>query len=152
MVVEEKERKGCFNASGGGSVKNFPIVGLLTFAALVGSHTAARETLVTKWDYFVISTPDFVGPFRGNDPTFRAPVPVDVAEPNLGGNQGEIAEFEVIVDEAGQTTVEHGLTTPPSKKDKQIRNVLRHWRFQPAMLDGKPIRIRLRVNISNSTP
>jgi TonB-like protein len=130
---------------------------LIAFAGfvLIPSHQGAqapRQSL-TKWDYIVVSTPDFLGPFRGYDSTFRAPVPTDVAKPALESSRtGEIGVLEVIVGTDGKTKVERALRTSESKLDKKIREVVSRWRFQPARLDGRRIRVRLRVTVSHENP
>ena len=120
---------------------------------LVQAHVIAQPTgkSRTKWDYFVVSTPDFLGPFRGSDSTFRAPVPIDVPQPSLDGSRnGPIAVLEAIVGTDGKTRVERTLRTSGSKSNRRIREVVSRWRFEPARLDGQPVRVRLRVTVSNA--
>jgi hypothetical protein len=109
-----------------------------------------KRTYATKWDYFVVSTPDFPGPFRGRDSTFRAPVAVDVATPGVESSRnGVIALLEVIVSSDGSTQFEAMLKPSGSRSTKRIRDVVNRWRFEPARLDGRAIRVRLRVTVSN---
>jgi|SRR5688500_10772095 len=120
---------------------------------LVPGHVVAQPTgkSRTKWDYFVVSTPDFLGPFRGNDATFRAPVPIDVPQPSLNGSRnGPIAVLEAIVGTDGKTRVERTLKASERKSNRRIREVVSRWRFEPARLDGQPVRVRLRVTVSNA--
>jgi TonB family protein len=128
---------------------------ILATVAIIPSHYEAQgeRTYATKWDYFVVSTPDFLGPFRGNDSTFRAPVPTDVAKPAVeSSRKGEIGLLEVIVSSDGSTKVERMLRSSGSRSGKAIREVVNRWRFEPARLNGRAIRVRLRVTVSNHNP
>lgn len=130
---------------------------VITFATLafIPIHYAAQgqRTYATKWDYFVVSTPDFLGPFRGNDSTFRAPVPTEVAKPAVeSSRKGVIGVLEVIVSSDGRTKVERVLRASGSRSARRIREVVNRWRFEPARLDGQAIRVRLRVTVSNDSP
>jgi hypothetical protein len=120
------------------------------FVILATAAAAQAPETATKWDYFVVSTPDFAGPFRGNDPAFHAPVPVKVGEPNVDvTDRTEIGELEAVVDADGKTTAENFLHVSGIAAEKELREIINQWRFKPATLDAKPIRVRLRITVSN---
>jgi len=48
---------------------------LFLLSALCGDALAQTSGIPVRWDWLVVSTPDFVGPFRGNLPGFKAPAP-----------------------------------------------------------------------------
>lgn len=126
---------------------------MLAAFAIITSHPVAQEkrTYETRWDYFVVSTPDFLGPFRGNDPAFRGPVPIQIAKPAIDGSR-VAATLEAIVDSKGTTKVERILTSSGSASVRRIKQVVNRWRFEPARLDGQAIRVRLRIAVLNTHP
>jgi hypothetical protein len=122
---------------------------LLLLSALCGDALAQTSGIPVRWDWLVVSTPDFVGPFRGNLPGFKAPAPKVPLPKILPLTQtGPIfGQFEVIVTVRGQTVVEKTLRVSSREVNSKAMEALRHWRFDPASLDGKPIRVRLRVQV-----
>jgi len=107
----------------------------------------ANRQIPVRWDWIVVSTPDSVGPFRGNEPGFRAPVPKESLPATvLAGSDGNIAGiFEVIVTVEGVVEWERALAGSNPAVNTIARQTLSRWRFVPAWLDGKAVRVRLRV-------
>jgi hypothetical protein len=107
----------------------------------------ARTSVPVRWEWFVVSTPDFVGPFRGDAPGFRAPVPRQPLPRTLrlAREARHFGQFEVIVTTDGRTVTEKTLRVSGPEIERRTTEVLRRWRLAPALLDGKPIRVRLRV-------
>jgi hypothetical protein len=95
------------------------------------------------------STPDSAGPFRGNSPGFNAPTPKAPLPKTLAVNEDRQVSgtFEVIVSVEGQAVVETTLYASSRGTASKARAVLNQWRLNPASLDGKPIRVRLRVQV-----
>ena len=122
---------------------------LLVLSALCTDALAQTSGIPVRWDWLVVSTPDFVGPFRGNLPGFKAPAPkVPLPEILPLAQSGPVfGQFELIVTVRGQTVVEKTLRVSSREVNSKAMEALRHWRFDPASLDGKPIRVRLRVQV-----
>ena len=106
-----------------------------------------KRAIPVEWDWFVVSTPDFVGPFRGNEPSFKAPVPEEPLPKAVTTTQkGRISgTFEVIVTTKGVAELEKVLSVSGPAVRSRAKEVFSRWRLEPASLDGKPIRVRLRV-------
>ena len=120
---------------------------VLIFA--IQGERPAPVTAHTAWSYEVVSTPDFKGPFRGSDPSFTPPDPINLAKPNVMSDDPDItASYEAIVGINGHVTVERRISATRKAHDREIRAVIGHWRFKPATLEGKPIRVRIRVMVS----
>jgi hypothetical protein len=106
-----------------------------------------------KWTYRVMGMPDVGGPFSSDLSGFEAPVelsvrrsPKDRREFAMGGGK-----YEGIIDTSGNTTVERTLAMPPSPLgDRLARQAIESWRFQPARLQGKPVRVRIRIEIART--
>lgn len=107
----------------------------------------ARTSVPVRWEWFVVSTPDFLGPFRGDSPGFRAPVPRQPLPTTLRLVRGvrHAGQFEVVVTTNGRAVTEKTLRVSGPEIERRTNEVLKRWRFAPALLDGKPIRVRLRV-------
>jgi len=58
-----------------------------------------------------------------------------------------LAQFEVIVTMEGGTVLEKTLSVSGPEVERRTKDAIRRWRLTPALLDGKPIRVRLRVII-----
>jgi|RhiMetdeSRZDD1v2_1073273.scaffolds.fasta_scaffold385125_2 hypothetical protein len=106
-----------------------------------------QRAVPVQWDWFVVSTPDFVGPFRGNEPSFKAAVPKDPLPKTLTATQkGRISgTFEVIVTTKGTAELEKVLAVSGPEARTGAKEAFSRWRLEPASLDGKLIRVRLRV-------
>lgn len=113
------------------------------------AEAVARDAseVAVSWDWAVVSTPDFYGPFRGTLPAFRPPVPKLALPSTLKLNREKrvSGRFEVIVGTDGLTTLEQTLTVSGPEAKRRIEEVLKRWRFEPATLDGEPIRVRIRI-------
>jgi hypothetical protein len=126
------------------------LIGFAAVLLLPNECAAQARKSSTKWDYVVVSTPDFLGPFRGDDPTFQQPLPRVMARPQVDGSrEGLIGVLEVIVGTDGKTSVEKMLKTLGPTSRNKISDVVTRWQFKPARLDGRPIRVRLRVTVHN---
>ena len=119
----------------------------LLFLQCASGVAQTQRTVPVQWNWWVVSTPDFVGPFRGNDAGFKAPVHKEALPKTLAVTQkGRIAgTFEVIVSTAGNAELEKVLSVSSAEVRARAREVLNLWRLEPALLEGKPIRVRLRV-------
>src|SRR5262245_57437081 len=119
---------------------------LLLFAPLPTIAQTQRSVPV-RWDWLVVSTPDFTGPFRGSVPSFKAPVPKEPLPKilRLTRETKVLGQFEVIVTTEGNTELEKTLKVSGPEVENRAKEVLNRWRFESASLDGKPIRVRLRV-------
>ena len=115
------------------------------------SVSSDASPLTTAWKYWVVSTPDIVGDFEGNATGFRPPVGVKVAMPRVGNQTDSSGECEALIDADGRTTFEHGIAAVHDMDTAAVRRAIDEWRFTPATLDGKPIRVRLRVEVANSS-
>jgi hypothetical protein len=127
----------------------FARVMFLLFSLCTAAGAQAPTTIQVRWDWFVVSTPDFVGPFRGDSPGFKAPVPKAPLPKTLPlANGGTIlGQFEVVVTLAGRTTFEQTLNVSSQDVASKPKKALKDWRFVPASLDAKSIRVRLRVQL-----
>jgi hypothetical protein len=130
----------------GSSLQVFGII--LAFLCSAPLVRAAGEVTV-HWEYFVVSTPDFDGAFRGHAPGFRPPVPQQVTQPKLRVHRAQRAwgTFEAIVDTDGKTTPERSLIVSSPAVKRQIEAIISRWRFEPATLEDQPIRVRLRITV-----
>ena len=117
---------------------------LLPCASALAQTPSARPV---QWDWFVVSTPDFVGPFRGSEPGFKPPVPQEPLPRTLTTTQkGRVSgTFEVIVTTKGTAELEKVLAVSGPEVRTRAREIFGRWRLEPASLDGKPIRVRLRI-------
>lgn len=100
------------------------------------------------WEYGVVSTPDFTGPFRGEEPTFEPLAEISVSKPTKPPTNARMAAWlEAIVDAEGKTAVERTIGASSPEGEKAARQIINSWRFRPARLEGKPIRVRIRIDI-----
>ncbi len=106
-----------------------------------------QRSVPVRWDWLVVSTPDFTGPFRGNAPGFKAPVPKEPLPKTLSLTRESrtLGQFEVIVTTEGDTVLENTLSVSGPEVENRAKEALSRWRFESASLDGTPIRVRLRV-------
>ncbi len=107
----------------------------------------ARTSVPVRWEWFVVSTPDFLGPFLGDSSDFRSPVPKRPLPRTLRLVRGvrHAGQFEVLVGTDGRVVTEKTLSVSGPEIERQTNEALKRWRFTPALLDGKSIRVRLRV-------
>jgi hypothetical protein len=119
---------------------------ILMWACTLG-FAQARPSVPVRWEWFVVSTPDLLGPFRGDAPGFKAPVPRQALPKTLrlARDSQHFGQFEVIVTTEGRTVAATTLRVSGPEIERRTNEVLRRWRFAPALLDDKPIRVRLRV-------
>src|SRR5262245_66114222 len=118
---------------------------LLNSAASVAQEPQTIGIAVQcHWD--VVSSPDFYGPFRGTEPGFRNPTPNQPLPTSLAlaHDKDPIGIFEALVSAEGVTMPEQTIDVSSSETERVVNEVLNKWRFAPATLDGKPIRVRLR--------
>ena len=106
-----------------------------------------KRAVPVQWKWLVVSTPDYIGPFRGKEPGFKAPIlkaplPTTLA---VTAKDSILGAFEVIVTAKGTAELETVLTASSADVRAVAKQVVSRWRFTPASLDGKPIRVRLRV-------
>lgn len=108
------------------------------------------KAVQVRWDWWVVSTPDFLGAFRGNEPGFKAPVPKQSLPQTLAlpSETAALGQFEVIATTDGITVFEKTLHVSGPEVESQVKDALARWSFEPALLDGKPIRVRLRVVVA----
>jgi hypothetical protein len=131
--------------------KRLAVVITLLLAFGVPVSQGCAPAFATTWRYFVVSTPDIVGDFQGNAPTFRPPTPVQVVTPTVGRQPDSAGQFEAIVDANGSVTFEHSVTVLHEIDAARVSQIINGWRFTPATLDGTPIRVRLRIQVINDT-
>src|SRR5262245_15054843 len=129
--------------------RTFAKVMFLLFSLCTAASAQAPTTVPVRWDWFVVSTPDFIGPFRGNSPGFKAPVPKGPLPKTLplAKSRAIFGQFEVIVTVTGRTMYEKTLNVSSQDVESKAMKALSEWRFAPASLDTKPIRVRLRVQL-----
>ena len=120
---------------------------LLLLLPCASALAQTRRAIPVQWEWFVVSTPDFVGPFRGSEPSFKAPVPEEPLPKILTTIQkGRISgTFEVIVTTKGTAELENVLAVSGPAVRTRAKEIFGRWRLEPASLDGKPIRVRLRI-------
>ena len=126
---------------------------LLVFAVMCTPAVAlAQASIPVRWDWMVVSTPDFVGPFRGSDPGFEAPVPKEPLPARLAlARKLPLAGiFEAIVTIDGATLFEKTLKASSPEIERRVKEAVRKWRFTPARLDGKLIRVRVRIFLESA--
>jgi hypothetical protein len=116
---------------------------------VISGRVAILESTLT-WSYQVVSTPDFNGPFRGDLPGFEPPVELSVRKQQKTRCLQIAGTYEAIIDAAGNTSVERAVAVSPGGGDRLARRTIEMWRFQPARFEGKPIRVRIRINISQT--
>jgi hypothetical protein len=122
------------------------------FFKVVSGRIAVIEWPV-KWTYRVIGMPDVGGPSPFNLPGFEAPVELRVQRSSKERREFAMSggKYEAIIDSSGNTTVERTLAMPPSPLgDRLARRAIESWRFQPARLQGKPVRVRIRIEIARA--
>jgi len=132
---------------------NVPLCRPLMISLVVFVLSAVLQTSQVPrdltWEYAVVSTPDFTGPFRGEEPTFEPLVEISVSKPTKPPTNAQMAALlEAIVDAEGKTAVESTIGASSPEGEKVAREIINSWRFQPARLEGKPIRVRIRIQIS----
>jgi hypothetical protein len=120
---------------------------LLLLLPCASALTQTQKAVPVQWDWFVVSTPDFVGPFRGNKPSFKAPLQKEPLPKTLiVAQKGPISgTFEVIVTTKGTVELERVLHVSGPEARTRAKEAFRRWRLEPAWVDGKLIRVRLRV-------
>lgn len=120
---------------------------LIALLAVATTLAQTQKAVPVAWDWFVVSTPDVDGATRVDDPSFKAPVPKQPLPKALTVTQeGSVSSiFEVIVSTKGTVEFEKVLAGSRPDVQKSATAALRRWRLAPASLDGKPIRVRLRV-------
>jgi hypothetical protein len=120
---------------------------VILFWTCTPAFAQARTSVPVRWEWFVVSTPDLLGPFRGDAPGFRVPVPRRPLPGTLrlARETRHVGQFEIIVTTEGRAMPEKTLRVSGPEIEARSLDVLRRWRFAPASLDGKPIRVRLRV-------
>jgi hypothetical protein len=121
---------------------------LRNFAAAIAQESQSTEIAV-QWHWDVVSTPDFYGPFRDTEPGFRNPTPKQPLPTSLplAHDKEPIGIFEALLSEEGVTMPEQTIAVSSSETERVVNEILSKWRFAPATLDGKPIRVRLRVHL-----
>ena len=96
----------------------------------------------------MFSTPDFLGGFRGDDPTFEPLAEISVNKPTKAPTEARMpAWLEAIVDTEGNTAVERTIAASSPEGEQAARQIINSWRFHPARLEGKPIRVRIGIEI-----
>jgi hypothetical protein len=70
--------------------------------------------------------------------------------PTVGNQTDSAGEFGGLIDTEGRATFDHTMAAVRDIDTGAVRRVIGEWRFTPATLDGKPIRVRLRIQVSNS--
>jgi hypothetical protein len=114
----------------------------------------AQTSVPVRWEWLVVSTPDFLGSFRGDSPGFRSPVPRQSLPTmlRLTREVQHLGQFEVVVGKDGRVVTEKTLRVSGPEIEKRTTEALKRWRFRPALLEGKPIRVRLRVFVESGEP
>jgi len=127
--------------------RRWPELLVILFWTCNPAFAQARTSVPVRWEWFVVSTPDLLGPFRGDAPGFRAPVPRRPLPSTLrlSREARHFGQFEIIVTTEGRAVPEKTLGVSGPEIEARSLEVLRRWRLAPALLDGKPIRVRLRV-------
>jgi len=124
---------------------------LLNAAAAIGQEEQQSTTeIAVQWHWDVVSTPDFYGPFRGTDAGFRNPKPKQPLPMSLRltHDKEPFGVFEALVGVEGVTMPERTISVSSQETERVVNEILSKWRFAPATLDGKPIRVRLRVHLN----
>jgi TonB family protein len=74
--------------------------------------------------------------------SIATPLPEDAAAAGVSGSVG----LEIVVDETGRV-VDARITRSVPLLDSTALDTVRQWRFSPATLNGKPVRVRMIVGI-----
>src|SRR5215471_18772587 len=82
--------------------------------------------VAVQWQWLVVSTPDIVGPFRGNEPGFRPlvpkqPLPLTV---HLDRDKNPSGTFEALVSEEGVTVPEKTLNESGPETGRLVNEIL----------------------------
>src|SRR5262249_37209739 len=105
--------------------------------------------IAVQWHWDIVSTPDFYGPVRVGEPGFRSPIPKQPLPMSLPLTHDKEPSgiFEALLSAEGVTTPEQTIAVSSQETKRVVNEILSKWRFAPATLDGKPIRVRLRVHL-----
>jgi hypothetical protein len=114
---------------------------------LASSPSQAQRVAKVHWNWFVVSTPDFDGPTRTEETGLKAPVPKEPLPDFLAVFQeaSVAGVFEVLVTDKGVALSPKGLHVSSIEVRETVKQVLGRVRFRPALVDGHPSRVRLRV-------
>jgi hypothetical protein len=122
-----------------------PILPVLLLLASSPSH--AERVAKVHWRWFVVSTPDFDGPPRTEETGLKSPVPKEPLPDSLAVSQQERVDgvFEVFVTAKGVALSPKGLLISSIEVREKVKQIIGRVRFEPALIDGRPSRVRLRV-------
>ena len=127
---------------------------LISVFLLIGSEVSGfpyqSTEIAVQWHWDVVSTPDFYGPFRGSEPGFRSPTPKQPLPMTLrlAREKEPSGIFEALVSAEGVTMPEQTIAVSSPETEHLVNEILSQWQFAPATLDGKAIRVRLRVHLN----
>ncbi len=69
--------------------------------------------------------------------------------PPAGVRQDEIPQVEVVISAAGEVESVKLVTEPARVPAAMMLSAVKNWRFQPALRDGRPVRYRMRLRLTN---
>ena len=96
----------------------------------------------------------------GTDTTVYSPADPDIVPPRFvrtrlpkeappGVRPEDVPEVEVIVSAMGEAESVRLLTKPSQVGAAMMLSAVKNWRFEPAMRDGRPVRYRMRLRLTN---
>ena len=93
--------------------------------------------------------------FTAADPGITPPV---LVRPNMpipldqGDKAAGLSVVEVIVSETGEVQMARLVSPARDYREAMMLSAIKTWRFEPAAVDGLPVRYRLRVRFDTSAP
>ena len=111
--------------------------------------SSTGSTLKPPVDYPQNTANDPAGPpiYSVSDPGVVPPVALSnlPAQPEPSAIPPRLAVLELIIDTTGQVEAARFLNSDPHYRDRWWISAAKTWRFQPARLNGQPVRFRARV-------
>jgi hypothetical protein len=101
---------------------------LIIGSEVTGFRYQSTEIAV-HWEWDVVSTPDFYGPFRGGEPGFRSPTPRQPLPTSLplSHEKEPSGIFEALVSAEGVTMPERTIAVSGPETERLVNEILSKW-------------------------
>jgi len=128
-------------------------VGILGNAPGAGVASDGSKGAHLEWTYHPVGTPHLPGEPKIARPDFVPPVPISVIKPRHVPctPSDAFGEYEAFVSAEGRVSSVTSHREPVDGNQcqrKYIFPAIRHWRFTPAMADGKPTPVYLWIGVN----